>query len=860
MASSKRKNDNIQGIQRFSKSAAFLEREFSARNRSIVKEKFSPKPKKRIFAFDTNVLARLAAGSTRKSRGNDYGIDEILPFYFGDKLSEEEKAEANRLSQEAGTAIVSYVLDMAIGVDSQTSERLPVFQFPGHLKETEGHFRKIKKEVGVNKSGYRDAQNRDSFNLIGMAASISAFQTEGEGDFSDVEIVSQLVEEIANPKFSGKAKASQAIAQWDAFLDLNLRSGGVFPLNMAYQFSDGLSQFKGTFQFLEGGNITSDEKSILIRVSDFWEAELIRTRRAQTQESRANAKVDALALAQLYHVNTKLLDSDYDVIFVTHDKKLVETVYEAELSKVAGVNEEVAKRFARKFVRHVWAYTSDAIVEPDRRDEFINWLASLFSDISGTGITSDKNLTAFARGQKTLHISKSKVEKSIDDWRQITTNGISQFTLRKFENDREKYDRLMSSFLGKIEEVRNPRNQKFSSWRALIDELEELNDQYKDRAFLNFSNIGVESIIDAAKFGQRNPPDLDFESLSNTKNILLKLRTDLSYPTDGALEFYKDYQKIKDDCYDSSQDQDDRQESHLKFLVLGAAFASANKWTLALSQAERAIWIVERSRDRLLFRKDIPTKPAALGEPKSNISGREAYFLASVSQRITARSDLEIEQARSYLKRAREALKEDKRKDTAKKSNFFKFEAESLAIALSQYYLHRYRDENDFCDRFVRRLRVEAQSVLDSLPQYDANGIGFGLESDFSKELKKVTLINVCVNLIQVAAINQFRVLHDRSNLNPHSLDLITLQTATNIIEGILHNVNSGKLRIHETFLIKVYYDLGQRLIALENGTKLSDADLDQLYKDYQANLVSVYDCWRYRKLKELAQMISKQQ
>lgn len=843
------KIESVDSVQKFTRAAAFLEREFSGRNLALISEAENENSSSnKIYVFDTNVFVRHSVGGYQKGSKGEYSGDQILPFFYG-KLDKPKKETSRKLSQDAGAAIVSHIFDKAI------SKNIPLFQFPEHLTETESHFRYVKNEAGVLKTGLRDAENRDIFNLVGMAATIASYPNDQLESQPVQSVVEQLVTGLTGGNTKIITEREKSIRQWDAFLELNLRSGGIFPLDMYCECVPDSSELKNAFRFLDGQVESPKDQELLRDLISFWENELSKKKSGAIEKK---IRADATSLAQLFIINSKLKDTKKSIVFVTHDKKLVETAYKADLSSIPNVDPKLAKSFARNQIRHVWAYASEAIVEPDRQDKFINWLTSIFATISRTGITSDKELSKYARGEAQLVIEIEDVVKAIEDWREITKQGISQFTLRKYGSDNDKFLKLRTAFLSKIESVRTSgTEQKFSGWESLIDELEELNDRFKDRAFLNLSNIGIEAVINASKVGQRNPPDLEFESLENTRNILKRLRTELKYTEEGAGKFERDYDKIVFDCHDSSLDGDDRQESHLKFLVLGAAFASANKWSLALSQAERAIWIVERSNNRRLQKKDIPTKDVISDEAKSNISGREAYFLASVAQRMVARSNSEFRRANDFLDNSILALKKDHGKGTAKNSNIFKYEAERLAISLAQYYFHRHSDETNLCEYWVHRVNERANRILELLAEYDDNQLGLHPKSSFKRRLGKVTLLNVCVNIIQVAAINKFRELINAPNVSAKKLDSAAIEGATEIVEDLLKTGSEDAARPHESFLIKVYKDLGKRLVMSEEGQSVAIGKLDSIYENVQMNSVSLYDTWRYLKLKELAELLS---
>jgi hypothetical protein len=272
----------------------------------------------------------------------------------------------------------------------------------------------------------------------------------------------------------------------------------------------------------------------------------------------------------------------------------------------------------------------------------------------------------------------------------------------------------------------------------------------RDRTNVELSEIGANSILDAHRHGVRNPPDLMFDSLTTTDQIF----RDLALPRRVFLDskdFAQRFERIVDDCYQPEvrnlADDDYRQECYLKYLVLGALFASANRWMVAEQHAESAVKIVQRAK---IVKDPIRTRASATGR-KSNMSGREAYFLLAVARRVRARTSKDYEAADAALQAAEQCWKEDREEGTAISVPRERFDCERLALALARYYNARKNDIDDPCDALADDVFRFAKGPSDALVG------GLDRSSDHSILLPISTQASIATNVLQVAMISRFR-------------------------------------------------------------------------------------------------------
>ena len=135
----------------------------------------------------------------------------------------------------------------------------------------------------------------------------------------------------------------------------------------------------------------------------------------------------------------------------------------------------------------------------------------------------------------------------------------------------------------------------------------------------------------------------------------------------------------------------ERLEIYLKFLVMGAAFAAAEKWSVAIGHAEKAIGLVKRTEDLGEDTILIETE-----DGKAHLSGREAYFLAAVCKKILADRPDSLRDAEDYLEQSRRRhLRDIEGGDTKRKEQIqLRYFAEELSIAQARYYLTRWTCKN----------------------------------------------------------------------------------------------------------------------------------------------------------------------
>jgi hypothetical protein len=812
----------------FVRTAAFLKREFEGRNATVAFTEANRRNRV-VYAFDTDIIKTKCAPWIKGPKGerdnNGYGsifADEIGSFTSLDSSQQAKKAES------VAHILADYILHYhhkGIEDGHKGSKDAPIFQFPSHAVETNNVYRAVRRSVEMFESvDFRKTQSRKSFELSRAIALVRHYATLGV----EKDDARELIDKIVNWLTYGDQPGSQRtrkLQEWDNYYELEAEFGGIYSLADAAAFYPNEPKVSDAFSVLHRGNRSSEEEDAYQKLIDHWTGILQRM-------SRHNIQADAEALASLFLVNARFLGSNWKCVFVTGDRALARAAYGLiPLYKVPEQSTSLVERFSLDHIRHLWAYSSDALIEPGKQQTFVDLFSGLLANWSGELSFQIKDIEdlAIRTPQPGRHIPEHNLRRALTEWETLTEKSITRHALEEYE----KHEQLQDAIWNKVN-----RLMRGGSWEDLQNLLQEEVDRIRDRAILSMSDLGVDVIIQADKLGRRNPPDLIFDSLKNTNAIFKQLSVPHGYTNDPRY-FEADLAKIKLDCHDSTRDGDDRQESHLKFLVLGAAFASAERWLIALNHAKRAIGIIQRSAK---YGLKIPVRhDGSTDGTKSHMSGREAYFLAAVAQRMLAAHDSDFNDALGYLKKSERALEEDHRNKTALKITTSRFEGERLAIALSRYYLARSLFPSDYKNSFVDDIYRNANRVASLFSDWNSG--------NDPNSLRNATIVNFSVNIIQTFVISEFRQSKGFSDKAcPVNADIVIKAIAA--IKNLTTFEKSQSDQINATRLIRTYTIVGEILTTASpsQAVKLYDKLL-RLLGNLEEAVVTRYDEWRYQAL-----------
>lgn len=803
------------------RSTAFLRREFLGRDRF-------KKRSNTIYIFDTDVIkascAPWVAGPGIDQGGNGYGE----PVSFLDP--EKKKIRIDQAKRKQKAERVSHILaNHGLGLSGE----FPIYQFQPHFEkctEIYGYVRNDAERAGrrTDQIAQKDRARRSIIQLSALIASRQSDGTSHELTF-EADLLTQI---LNNSVFGASSDDQKAVREWDSFVELNTKYGGVFPISHAAQHFRRKAEanygeedrFAEVAKVIEGFGLDAlcgQERTHFHKLKEFW----MRSREWSDEAKRESNSNYSACLALLGLMNVRLAKVGWRAVFVTGSTNLVDASYGTISSEAQSILGDVSDDFGNRFVRHIWAYTSEALIEPHNQTKFVNWLDGLLGKWAGKSSFQTTELTNLRSNRRFEGVTLDDAREAFESWDDRTSKMVAQHNFfaigQRTEDLKEKL----------IARIQTSRSEKLS-WTQISNLLMEENDRDNDEAFLVFSNIGVDALISAQKTS-RHPPDLDFESLSNTKKIFAKLTSNEGYKT--RQQFEADIEAIKDDCF--PPEQDNRQYSHLCYLALGAAFASASRWSVALSQAQRAIRIIERSKDRGLW--PIPKRK----EAKSHMSGREAYFLAAVSLRMISKHPKDFETSGRFLKKAYEALVADRGVETAKNFDELRFLNEECAHALSLYYFNRMKDEANFQDQ-------RFEDAVDSLERA-LKSVKFLQTGTKLKNRRAATLAHVALNTIQAHAIKAYREREGQSSPDREALAPATLRNALSMLETLAGGGMEQNARLFKTKLMTCYGLVGSILV--NGSSKHTKKEVSDAFKGWESTVVTDYDRWRYLNLRTLA-------
>jgi hypothetical protein len=668
-----------------------------------------------------------------------------------------------------------------------------------------------------------------------------------------------------------------AVREWDAFKDIVRIGNGLFKL-LEFRPDNGAL----------GGDVAEKWRLLSEAVAKGEGATDIDALKAAIMPVVGRAKsilrpgqsdIDAVSVAEVAYMNDRLRAQNVDlrIVLMTGDRGLSLALANAGNVTLPGTNVTVSD-FAFGHVRHLWSFVD--LVQENANDgakpqELFSGLLAFEDEHKDEGDFRRFLLENAADPERAYvnRIRETEIEDAYDRWEIYTKKAAD--TQKHYLFDDLKRNKISEIILAKFRSINNALGET-----ALFSIVNETTARARDLANVEFSGIGANSLLDRHKNGIRNPPELMFDSLRITDGIF----KDLALPKRVFLtaeDFAARFDQIAWDCHrpdpQDSHDDDFRQECYLKYLVLGALFASANRWIVAEQHAESAVRIIERAK---ALNDPIRVKQTEAREPKSHMSGREGYFLLASSKRVRAHTDLQFKKAQDVLNTARDCLIEDRKEGTARNVPFIRFDCEALAIALGRYYSARQRassstlsSDYDPCDdhvdviyRCVESLRAaqEAMRRADDHPET--------VRGDQLASLPVGTKTSIATNLIQVFVISEFRKSRKYEGKVAVPIDrwviceaIDTLASHSDLflklsVDGFLPKDGFPAIQasIICSPLMLLYAVVGDLLLgAGKMRVFRKEADVDRVFDHYKS-LVTHYDEWRFGELQKFVKSLLK--
>jgi hypothetical protein len=758
----------------------------------------------------------------------------------------------------------------------------PILQTTAHFRETLGVYEVVKRRAEAEtKTDFQSSRMRLNVMLEKLlhvySHSISNIDEIKDLESDPAVFLSRIVRTIRERELSRKG---HSVREWDAFMDVVYRRGGIYRCS---EFRPELTSYTddnpGVINVFR--ELASDTNRVSGALATHRERLVPVVRASKPRASSEQVVADAEAIAEISYLSDRLasVDPNVRVVLVSADRTLVTAMSMLDTHD-RGVNAE----FSFNHVHHLWSFVdriaNDAVVVPEKPHDEINFKEpELFSgllafDASGL-LAVDDGLNSEARTAKLYRYAQSLIRNSLDPNVELAERMLQSNIDEAYERW-HRFSRRASSFHrylafddGQITAIAKTLRDKIASIGKSSPKV-SLNSDYlaqlsaetiaraRDVSNVQFSGLGASSLLDAHKNGIRNPPDLMFDSLPITDSIF----RDLARPRrvfQTARDFADRFAMIEDEAYSpSSYDDDDfRELCYLKYLVLGALFASANRWVIAGQHASNAAQIVERAR---AAQSSVRTR-----NPKTNISGREAYYLMAVARRITAHQEEDFNEASKLLRKAANCLEEDRSGRGNEETSRIRFTSEELALELGRYYNARENDVNLPCDVEFDRVQTVARRLLERMQAVFI----LGDSAETYSAVRLTTRTNIAVNIVQVAVIAEFR---RRSEYRQDGEIVITEETLRNSLVEIVSHTDIeqvlDRIGIEHNFtrtpkdkevmcspLTLTYFVVGCAILGdpsvwVPTGSRQIDVIFSQNRDSVQ---ITRYDRNRYARLKKLA-------
>jgi hypothetical protein len=828
--------------------------------------------RKVVFVYDSDVVLSYCApwktGPAEEDREGN-GVGQVLPLRPLAFSPSSSAIEIIRQERQQSEAIARLLSRRAILLNSE--QKHPIYQLSSHYDETLEIFRIVREEVeAVTRHDEAHILNRQT-DEIRTALVLLKAEVENPGSIEFMQRNVGGFSVFLARKLLERSKSRHAsVREWDNYYELNTAYGGIFDVE---NFVEVHASNDSTVSKILQAFITQRNSSEYDSLRLFFGKTLSRFRIRQHKPETDVTDADSLAQLALLNSISRQQGGEVRFILITGDRNLVNGlgVDTSALPKRAPMNK--VQEFCDTYVHHLWSLIDSMIEEvsgeknekiPMRPPELFSGLLAFEEDAPKNERRERLKLLANSGDTRYSHYLNDKdIDAAYDRWEDFAGNASSADRfLEKFESEGKLQARLRDSIL---QVVREERGEGFS-WSKLQDLVSETLSRERDRSNVTFSDMGADALMAAQINGERNPPDLMFDSFKNTDKIFRRLAS-AERVYRSVEQFKQDFDAIAKDCYDPEMPHDDdRLESYLKYLVLGSVVASSDRWAVAEEHAASAVAIVERSK-----RLRVPISVRGDLNKVSNVSGREAYFLRSVARRIRARDSRDLQRSMRFLEEAEAALTIDKDFNKNLRISDVRFKNERLAHALSTYYIARSMKSDDFCD-------IEANCIWPALHDIFPKPSGVDLRQltskDFSDllardDLRWGTIASLATNICQVCVVREFRKRNSREEKHEYRISKEFLSSAISFISqftdfqsrfkdrlGFTYPENRpiGEYTICSELMFRYSIIAAQILRQDDHWYPMTAKQVDQIFGSESG--VAYYDRWRFEKLHELSRMV----
>lgn len=385
---------------------------------------------------------------------------------------------------------------------------------------------------------------------------------------------------------------------------------------------------------------------------------------------------DASVLSRLEFLNHLLERMNYRIVHITGDQALFDVAqsYRPTNSRLS---------FAEKYLRHPRAFLGESSVlfatpisaGKHSSQQLTEWLDVFLADFTDSkSLGRDKLRLILSQNRKTLaKHARAALSRNPD-------------ALALFQNRWNEFTGPLTLAHGRGLNVDNTSNSAHSL-HPLVTDLDSLLQKLSDlveqrvrmtweRCFAAATSVGL-SLVQAEARPKRNLPPIAFDRFHRVRTIVEKQISENARHYVANRINQKEVERL----------WDDDKTGYLYYLVFGLFFAAENKWRVVSILADRCINIARNEARK----KD------------SIISGREAFYLLAIAQRLLSATSSDLDTAAKYICEAIEALEKDRKGFPQLTITPLRFEAEFIALAVARHMINRFV-EHPFPDKQDSRL------------------------------------------------------------------------------------------------------------------------------------------------------------
>ena len=438
-----------------------------------------------------------------------------------------------------------------------------------------------------------------------------------------------------------------------------------------------------------------------------WEDRLSRTK---SPTAAKTMEADVHALARIEQLNSVLEKDGIRIIHITGDRAVTEAAGDFPDNEPASFG-DLYIRDPRAFLAEPSVLFTDDEPERGTEKEVIPWLDVFLANFTDDERDLSRRLSRF------LEQTPSERRRAVEGVLQRDSDAAKIFQMQwqrfcgpialehvqaSVANDPdyfETYISILSSSLTKDErstggeflDATQSLRVEVTRFGSILDELDNLlmdrvlrtwEECFAAATSTGFSLLGL---ADGTGRPSRCALPIMFSKFKKASDFF------------SAMLYQQDYSQYRNMI--SALREEDTTE-YLFYLAFAGLFGARGKWRVAHILSSRALRIANGL------------------ESRTEISGREAYYLRGVARRMTARGLSDFDKSLIDLNEARRLLEESRAKVEDHPITQLRFDAEEVALELGRYLYTKYvkKDDGGGEKSFCGRLR---EVVKDMLPRVD---------------------------------------------------------------------------------------------------------------------------------------------